>query len=166
MAQREGYAVEIIRGDMTQPLPFADESFDLVFHPVSNCYVEDVQHVWDECFRVLRPGGRLLAGMDNGLNFLFDDVGTLPLTVSNPLPSSPLRGSRAELERMVAQGEGVQFSHSLEEQLGGQLKAGFLLRDLFEDRDPEGSGLLRDFAPQYIATLAEKPAAPGPGMGK
>ena len=166
VAQREGYAVEIIRGDMTQPLPFADESFDLVFHPVSNCYVEDVQHVWDECFRVLRPGGRLLAGMDNGLNFLFDDVGTLPLTVSNPLPFNPLRGSRAELERMVAQGEGVQFSHSLEEQLGGQLKAGFLLRDLFEDRDPEGSGLLRDFAPQYIATLAEKPAAPGPGMGK
>ena len=29
-----------------------------------------------------------------------------------------------------------------------------------------GSGLLRDFAPQYIATLAEKPAAPGPGMEK
>ena len=104
VAQREGYAVEIVRGDMTQPLPFADESFDLVFHPVSNCYVEDVQHVWDECFRVLRPGGRLLAGMDNGLNFLFDDVGTLPLTVSNPLPFNPLRGSRAELERMVAQG--------------------------------------------------------------
>ena len=72
VAQREGYAVEIVRGDMTQPLPFVDESFDLVFHPVSNCYVEDVQHVWDECFRVLRPGGRLLAGMDNGLNFLFD----------------------------------------------------------------------------------------------
>ena len=45
--------------------------------------------VWDECFRVLRPGGRLLAGMDNGLNFLFDDVGTLPLTVSNPLPFNP-----------------------------------------------------------------------------
>ena len=63
----------------------------------------------DECFRVLRPGGRLLAGMDNGLNFLFDDVGTLPLTVSNPLPFNPLRGSRAELERMVAQGEGVSF---------------------------------------------------------
>ena len=47
----------------------------------------------------------------------------------------------------------------MEEQLGGQLKAGFLLRDLYEDREPEGSCLLRDYAPQYIATLAEKPGA-------
>lgn len=49
-----------------------------------------------------RPGGRLLAGLDNGLNFLFDDVGTLPLTVSTPCPSTPCGASRAELERMVA----------------------------------------------------------------
>lgn len=160
VACREGYQVEIIRGDMAQPLPFADESFDLVFHPVSNCYVEDVQHVWDECFRVLRPGGTLLAGMDNGLNFLFNDVGTLPLTVANPLPFNPLKGSQEELQRMVENGEGVQFSHSLEEQLGGQMKAGFILRDLYEDRDREGWGLLREYAPQYIATLAVKPETP------
>ena len=40
VAQREGYEVEIIQGDMTKPLPFADETFDIIFHPVSNCYVE------------------------------------------------------------------------------------------------------------------------------
>lgn len=157
VAQREGYSVEIIRGDMTEKLPFPDESFDLVFHPVSNCYIEDVQHVWDECFRVLRPGGRLLAGMDNGLNFLFDDTGALPLTVAHKLPFNPLRGSEEEFQRMAESGEGIQFSHSLEEQLGGQLKAGFILRDLYEDRDREGWGLLREYAPQYIATLAIKP---------
>jgi hypothetical protein len=26
--------------------PFADETFDLIFHPVSNSYIEDVQFVW------------------------------------------------------------------------------------------------------------------------
>ena len=159
VARREGYQVEIVRGDMTKPLPFEDGSFDLIFHPVSNCYVEQVQPIWDECFRVLRPGGLLLAGLDNGLNFLFEDVGTLPLTVANPLPFNPLKGDPQELRRMVENGEGVQFSHSLEEQLGGQLQAGFVLLDLYEDRDREGSGLLRDFAPQYIATLAGKPHA-------
>ena len=49
VAKREGYDICIIRADMTQPLPFGDESFDLIFHPVSNCYIKDVRHVWKEC---------------------------------------------------------------------------------------------------------------------
>ncbi|MVB11009.1 Methyltransferase domain protein [Caprobacter fermentans] len=63
VAEREGYRIEIVRGDMTKPFPFRDESFDLIFHPVSNCYIEEVQPVWNECFRVLKHGGVLLAGM-------------------------------------------------------------------------------------------------------
>ena len=27
-----------------------------------------------EAFRVLRPGGALLAGLDNGINYLFDEA--------------------------------------------------------------------------------------------
>ena len=64
VADREGYGIEIIRGDMTKRLPFADESFDLIFHPVSNCYVEEVKPIWRECCRILKPSGILLAGMD------------------------------------------------------------------------------------------------------
>ena len=37
VAAREGYAIEILQADMTKPLPFEDETFDLIFHPVSNC---------------------------------------------------------------------------------------------------------------------------------
>ena len=51
VAEREGYPVEIIRGDMTKRLPFADESFDIIFHPVSNCYIEEVLPVFQECWR-------------------------------------------------------------------------------------------------------------------
>lgn len=49
VAKREGYSVEIIRGDMTKRLPFEDESFDIIFHPVSNCYIEEVLPVFKEC---------------------------------------------------------------------------------------------------------------------
>lgn len=42
VAEREGYAITALEGDMTEQLPFADETFDMVFHPVSNCYVKDV----------------------------------------------------------------------------------------------------------------------------
>ena len=88
VAQREGYAIETVRASMTEPLPFADASFDLIFHPVSNCYIEDVLPVWKECFRVLRPGGRLLAGMDNGINYLVDDT---ERHIIHSLPFNPLR---------------------------------------------------------------------------
>ena len=53
-------------------------------------------------------------------------------------------------------GEGIQFSHSLEEQIGGQLKAGFTLKALYEDRDRAGGAKIREYSPQYMATLAVK----------
>lgn len=156
VAAREGYDITVVKGDMTKRLPFPDESFDLIFHPVSNCYVEDVLHVWKECARVLKKGGVLLAGFDNGLNYLFDDNGTLPLTVANKLPFNPLSMPKEKREKLIRDGEGIQFSHSLEEQIGGQLKAGLILTDLYEDRDREGCSRLREYAPQYIATRAVK----------
>jgi SAM-dependent methyltransferase len=156
VAEREGYAIDIVRADMTKRLPFADRSFDLIFHPVSNCYIEDVYHVWNECFRVLRPGGVLLAGMDNGLNFLVDqDEEGMPLLIENKLPYNPLKDPEL-MKRSIDLDGCVQFSHTMEEQIGGQLKAGFLLTHLYEDRDKEG--ILRNYAPQYIATRAVKPA--------
>ena len=91
VAAREGYAINIVKADMTRRLPFADASFDLIFHPVSNCYIENVHHVWNECFRVLKSGGVLLAGMDNGFNFLVDDFTVRPLVITNKLPFNPLK---------------------------------------------------------------------------
>lgn len=151
VAEREGYAIDIVRADMTLRLPFDDASFDIIFHPVSNCYIEDVFHVFSECFRVLKPGGVLLAGMDNGIGFLFDDQDNGPLVVTNKLPYNPLKNP-ALLENLDGS---VQFSHSLEEQLGGQLRAGLQLTDLYEDRN--ASGLLSEYTPLYIATRAVKP---------
>ena len=153
-AAREGYAIEIVQADMTQRLPFEDSSFDLIFHPVSNVYIENVQHVWDECARVLRPGGVLLAGCDNGINFLFEDKH--PLRVVNKLPFNPLRLSEKEQKlKLKENGGAFQFSHTMEEQIGGQLKAGFRLTHLLEDRDRPGhAAAIAEYCPQYILTRA------------
>ncbi len=152
VAEREGYKINAIRADMTQPLPFADETFDLIFHPVSNCYVEDVMHVWQECYRILKKGGRLMAGLDNGFNYLFDEENEREIKYK--LPFNPLRDP--ELMQALAQSDsGVQFSHTLEEQIRGQLKVGFRLLDLYEDTN--GTGLLHDHGvPTFWATLAIK----------
>ena len=81
VSEREGYSIEIIKGDMTKKLPFEAESFDMIFHPVSNCYVKDVYHIWNECCRVLKKGGRLLACFDNGIGFLFEDEDPLQVVI-------------------------------------------------------------------------------------
>lgn len=152
VAAREGYAIEIVRADMTKPLPFPDASFDLIFHPVSNCYIEDVQHVWDECFRILRPGGLLMAGLDNGFNFLFGDEDEQEIRYS--LPFNPLRDPKL-MEELRQTDSGVQFSHTLEEQIRGQIRAGFRLLDLYEDTNSFGF-LYEHGVPTFWATLAQK----------
>ena len=152
VAAREGYDIRIVRADMTKPLPFRDGEFDLIIHPVSNCYVSEVKPIWRECFRVLAPGGALLAGLDNGLNFLFDESEE---RVVNRLPYDPLH-DEAQRREALAGDWGMQFSHTAEEQIGGQLEAGFRLTGIYEDVN--GSGFLHDHgAPAFWATRAVKP---------
>jgi len=134
VAEREGYRIMTVRADMTQNLPFQDETFDIVFHPVSNCYIEDVFHVFRECYRVLKKGGILVCGLDNGMNFIVDED---EKQVVNQMPFNPLKNAE-QMKQLADQDCGVQFSHTVEEQIGGQLKAGFTLTDLYEDTNGEG----------------------------
>ena len=149
VSEREGYPIEIIRADMSKPLPFTDGTFDLIFHPVSNCYVREVGPIWRECFRVLKPGGVLLAGMDHYVNYMVDDTET---RIVNTLPFDPVTNPEQRRQLEATDG-GMQFSHTLTEQIGGQLAAGFTLLELYEDTN--GSGRLHEMnIPTFIATRA------------
>lgn len=151
VSRREGYKINIVRADMTRPLPFCDESFDLIFHPVSNCYVEDVLPIWKECYRVLKKGGILLSGLDNGMNYVFNEDET---ALENSLPFNPLKDE--ELYRKSVENDwGIQFSHTFEDQIGGQLKAGFTLTDVYEDVNGEGNLHMHNI-PTFWATRAVK----------
>ena len=151
VAEREGYGIRIIRGDMTKPLPFSDGGFDLIFHPVSNCYVEEVVPIFRECARILKDGGILLAGLDNGMNFMFDEEERV---LVNSLPFHPLKNPE-QMKELADLDDGVQFSHTLEEQIGGQLQAGLILTDLMEDTN--GTGNLHEHGiPAFLATRAVK----------
>ena len=152
VAEREGYEIRIIRGDMTKPLPFEDEEFDIVFHPVSNCYVEEVRPIWKECLRVLKTGGLLLSGVDHYINYIVDAD---EKQIINELPFNPLRNPQ-QMKQLEEEDAGVQFSHSLEEQIGGQLEAGFILTALYEDTN--GQGRLHELnIPTFLAMRARKP---------
>ena len=157
IAKREGYKVETIRRDMCSPFPFDNCSFDMIFHPASNSYVPEVEAIWSECYRVLRPGGILMCGLDYGINFLFDDSDDYPPKVKHKLPCNSFDGlSTSEIQKKIQNDDCIQFSHSIEEQIGGQLRAGFVLTDLLEDRNKEGHGYTRDFISQYLLTRSIK----------
>ncbi len=149
---REGYKIEIVKADMTKSFPFDDGEFDIIFHPVSNCYVLDVEHVFKECHRVLKKGGVLLSGLDNGINFLMEDDDETRIV--NHLPYNPLENKELYNQSMK-NNYGIQFSHTMEEQIGCQLKAGFTLTDIYEDTN--GYGALHEMGiPSFIATRSIK----------
>ena len=125
-------------------------------------FVPDVEVVWRECHRVVRPGGSLLAGFMNPAVFLFDHDeadATGELTVRYRLPYADLTSLPPQaLERKLASGEPLEFGHSLSSQIGGQLDAGFLLAGLYEDHWLDDSWLFSRHAPVCIATRALRPA--------
>lgn len=161
VAAREGLALTCARGDMADLSRFPDESFDLVFHPASNVFVPDVRPVWRECHRVLRPGGELLAGFVNPAVFLFDADETETagdLVVRHALPYADVDGlPPGRLQAKLGRSEPLEWSHSLEAQIGGQVAAGFVLTGLYEDRWFDESWRLANLMPIAIATRARKP---------
>jgi len=165
VAEREGRALaealETVEGDMADLHMFADEAFDAIVHPVSNLFVPDVRPVWEEAYRVLRPGGVMVAGFTNPAIYLFDyDLleRTGELRVRHALPYSDAEQLSAdELEEYREEGRPLEFSHTLEAQIGGQIAAGFVITGFFEDYFPEADeDPLDKYMPAFIATRAVK----------
>ncbi|MDP3175541.1 MAG: hypothetical protein Q8M88_14005 [Phenylobacterium sp.] len=58
---------------------------------------------------------------------------------------------------MIERDRTVKFSHTLEAQIGCQLRAGFMLTYFFEDKDPAALNTLRSlYFPIHLATRALK----------
>lgn len=162
VAIRDSLELTTVQGDMADLHMFEDSSFDLIVHPVSNTFVPDVKPVWTEGFRVLRNGGTLLAGFTNPLAYLFDEElieHENVLQVQYSIPFSDLENiPKEKLNKYIDRKSPLEFSHTLDDQIGGQISAGFLIAGFYEDRSPpDEDDLLSKFIPIFIATKAVKP---------
>ncbi|WP_291844797.1 methyltransferase domain-containing protein [Maricaulis sp.] len=160
IARREGLALDTVEADMTTFSGQVSTGHDLVFNATSNLFSSQILPVWRECSMVLKTGGRLLAGFMNPDFFLFDhdeiDAGG-PLTARYPLPFSSARDLPAGRRNdRIRNREAFEHSHSLEEQIGGQIAAGFSVEGFYEDRWSPQATRLDPFMPTSFATLARK----------
>lgn len=158
VAEREGLDLRTVEGDMADLSLFADESFHLVFHPVSNLFAPEVRPVWVEAFRMLRRGGYLLAGFLNPAVYIFDlelvdSSGELRVRYALPYADATSK-SEEDVARQIERGEPLEFSHTLEDQIGGQIEAGFAIVGFYEDHHRDDPIAAR--MPTYIATRAIK----------
>ncbi len=161
VAHREALHIDTIQGDMADLSEIADTSFDRIIHPCSNCFVPELQPVWNEAFRVLKPGGRLLSGWSNPVRYIFDakSLEAGELVVRHRIPYSDLNSlTPSELQELIEDNEPFVFGHSLDEQLGGQIRAGFHIIGFYEDDWADENDTLSEFISDFAATCAEKPA--------
>lgn len=155
VAARDNLRIKTVRGNMQDLSVFEDESFDCIIHPWSNGYVDDVRPVWKECARVLKKNGLLLAGFGNPIEYIFN-VGKLEkgiLSVENTIPYADIEHMDDPETRAVVEEDGYIWSHTLEDQIQGQIEVGFAIIGFYEDT---GWSVLNKYINSSIATKAIK----------
>lgn len=160
VAERDRLEIETVQGSMVDLSPFEDETFDLIVHPCSNCFVPDVNPVWQEAARVLKPGASILSGFTNPIFYVFDylEMEKGDLVVKHSIPYSDLDSiAPEERESYVKKEEPLCFGHSLDDQIAGQIRAGLNLTGFYEDKWP--GYVISDYISAFIATKATKPKA-------
>ncbi|AZA76176.1 class I SAM-dependent methyltransferase [Chryseobacterium sp. G0186] len=161
VAERDGLSLETVQGDMRDLSVFKDESFDIVFHPISNHYVENVNPVWKEAHRVLKKGGTLLASFFNPVVFVADrnpeDMANGIIRPKYTLPYADIKDLEEEqIASKIENQEALVFGHTLSDLIGGQLRAGFVMIDFTEEMQPHPRFLIDKYLPTFIATKALK----------
>ena len=156
VAKREGLDIRLVEGDMRDLSVFEDEPFDFIFHPVSNLFIHEIRPVWNEAYRVLRPGGTMLSGFMNPVIYIFEyeqaERGIMEVKYKLPYADA----EHPEIaEKLIEEGTALEHSHTLTEQLGGQMDAGFHIIGIYEDY--HGTSAVSEYTPTYIATRALKP---------
>ena len=156
-AARFGLDIATVQGDMSKMTAFDDAIFDLVVNPCSVCYCPEPAPIWQEVYRVLKPGGHFLTGFIKPINYLFDatEVEQGKLVVRHQIPYSDAELPEEDKARLLGPSRPVEFGHPLTKLIGQQIDAGFSIIGFYED-GWGGSDLLTEFIDVFAATRSRK----------
>lgn len=123
-----GLNIAIEHGNIIDLSRFKNNYFDLIINPASLFYVQDINDVFKECYRVLKKGGELIIAAPNPILYVCDYVNV------------PNGGYYKAINKMpyVSKDENwIEFGHTMEDYLGGQIKCGFVITGFVEDQQDD-----------------------------
>jgi ubiquinone/menaquinone biosynthesis C-methylase UbiE len=157
-AERLHLEMEFVKGDMRDLSCFADSTFDMIYNPTSTCFIDEVHSMYQHCYRILKRGGRLLTSITNPVLYLFDEKKALRnhLQVKYTIPYSDLKSlGKKELEKRIRKHDTIEFSHTLQDLLGGLTDCGFHITGIYTDT--AGCMMIDSYIHDcYLAVRAEK----------
>lgn len=121
IAVREQLQIQTVKGNMCDLSMFDDEYFDCIINPPSLMYVPEIKCVFKECSRVIKKGGTFIMMAPNPVNYMCDYIddpngGYYKVVHKMPFFSGDWDSS-----------DWVEYGHTMEEYLGGQIEAGFVI---------------------------------------
>jgi SAM-dependent methyltransferase len=177
VAAKRDLSLRTIEASMHNLSMLGAATFDIVIHPVSTCYVSDLQPVYAEIARVLRVDG-LYISQHKQPTSLQSDLRTTDGQYAirygyyrrDPLPPLPVANWIRE--------DGTQeFIHRWETLVGEMCRSGFVIEDLIEPLHAETEAMPNSFEhrsqfiPPYvrikarkIASKSHRPAADRPNI--
>ena len=142
VACRENLSIQIEQGNMYDLSRFRDEKFDIIINPPSLMYVPDVLPVFRECYRVLKKQGTFIMCAPNPINFICEYDEELQQHIAcNTLPYKSYEHTN--------QGDWIEYGHTLDNYIGGQIGVGFILTGFYENKcnDVESDFVTRAIKP-------------------
>lgn len=152
-AQRHGLAIETVETSMDELSHFADESFDLVVHPVSTCYLPRLDRLFPEVARVTRPGGLYISQHKQPTNLQASLETYTGQYVIEHAYYDRRAVPRAARPSKLREPTTVEFAHSWTDLLAGICRSGFVIEDVTEPNHAQPDSLPGSFGHRcyYIA---------------
>jgi len=134
-----GYEIKTINSDMRDLSLLENSYFDIVYQPVSLCFVPDIEKVYSEAYRVLKNNGIYSVNHCNPSTYPvwfeggkngWDGIG---YRIAEPYICGEIKIDENGNENMTI-GEGIgEFRHSLSDIFNKLIEAGFIIEGVLED---------------------------------
>jgi SAM-dependent methyltransferase len=137
VAERNALPVRVEVGDMQDLSRFESSSFEIAFLGLGLQFIPEPKRVWSGLAKVLEPGGHVIAGILNPVQYLFEwpQYSNGIFCARHSLPYSDL-DSLDEVQRLQRfdPHDPIEFGHTMEDLLGSMVDQGFAVTGFLEDR--------------------------------